>query len=472
MTDFKKIGEELLRGLGVTTHDELYDVLNFAILQKHLKHRFKTLFNCQTLTFVRACYPEWEVCSWKFKSPLKHQWDDPDNCRFAVEYIAKQEGWVSRVDYHKMNGVLITKYIGEGLSDRYGGKTWDMMMELYPPADPANRMAEDYWYPWMMGELKTEEGERKRGRATPKGTFTEAADRRWYVEWLCRRCNLTIPDDLPKLTQWHFIENYGKGMLVKHYRTSVYACLHDLFPEYKESHLEWYMFTQKPKNRFTDMDERLRAMLYVRRMIGLTTAEDFYDLSLADFEELNLGGLLYHSGPKGAGFAKIIKELNPDLTFDLVKFNRHKTEIMVVKFFEKQGFRTETQLCIYKTEYNSYFRMDVVIPELNLIIEIDGNQHFKGKLAFFQRIGHELILKRDVFKMQEASRKGLSVIRISQMECWNGREAWLTTHLLPLIHKYSEPTNVFLTTTAEFSGIYDEHKERLTTELTESDLYG
>jgi len=471
MADFKAIGDEMMRVLDATCYDDLYDTLNFSVLRKHLKHRFKTLFNCQTLTFIRACYPDWECCSWKFKSPLKNQWNDISNCRFAIDYIAKQEGWKSRTEYHKINGILIAKYIGLGLSDRYSGKIWKMMMEIYPPVDPSNKMADDYWYPWMMGGPQNgdEEG-RKRCRSTPKDTFTETENRRWYVEWLCTRLQMNIPEDLPKLTQKHFIDNFGKGMLVKYYNTSVYKCLHDLFPEFSSSHMEWYMFTQKPKNSFNNNEERIRAMKYVRQQLGLNAPEDFYDLSVNDFAELNLGGLIYHSSQKGTGFAKIIQELNPDLVFDLTRFNRHKTENMVVKYFRKRGYTIDTQYIIYKTEYNTYFYLDIIFPELDLVIEIDGDQHFKGRLAFFQKIGHELILKRDIFKMQKANSKGLSIIRISQTECWNGRESWITNNLLPLIKSYEAPTNFFITTTPEFDNVYSEHKAGLLTELIEDDI--
>jgi len=485
MTDNVLIGEEITRVLGISSYDELYDRLNFSVLQKQLKGRFKTLFKSQTLTFVRLCYPEWAVCSWKFKSPLKHQWDDKENCRVAIEYIAQQEGWTTRMDYHKLSNQIINAYIGAGLMDRYQGKVWDLLMELYPPSDPENKMAEDYWYPWMMGnrdgeddgedEEKKDDG-CKRKRGTPKGTFEGKEGRRWYVEWLCKQCNLSIPDDLSKLTQNHFDKNYGKGMIVKYYNTSVYKCLLDLFPEYATTHLEWFMMVQKPKKSFKKMDERIRAMMYVRQTLGLTVAEDFYDLSITDFEELNLRGLIYHSETfetrehAETGFAKTIQKLNPDLRFDLSRFNRHKTERMVEKYFQERGYTVVTQYNIWETKYGGTFRFDIVLPDLNLIIEIDGDQHFKGRLTFFQGIGHELILKRDVFKMQEAKRKGMSVLRISQMECWKGRESWITNHLLPHIKRYPEPSTIFIETTSEFTDAYSEHKLLLPITLSEEDI--
>ena len=460
--NYEEVGQEVMRQLHCSSYEELYESLNFNELRKILKHKFKTEFNCQTLTFLRKCYPAWKFCSWKFRSPLKNQWTDKGNCEFALRYIADQEGWTSRADYYKLNNNLIKQYIGSGLIDPYGGKLYAILMDIFPPKDPQDKWSEDYWIPWMVGE-------QPKGRSTPKGTFETAENRRWYVEWLCRRIGFSIPQDLHKLSRKEFEENYGKGMLVRYYNTSVFACLKDLFPEYEAEHLQWFNMSQKPKGVIGDQEERVRAMKYLREKMGWNTAEDFYGLSRDDFDEHRLGQLIYYKSDV-KGFADAIIKLNPDLEFDRAKFNRHKTEQLVEKELAGE-FQVETHYTIFTSSRGGSFKMDIRIPSIKVFIEIDGPQHF-GQLALYQQVGRQILLNRDLFKTQEAMKKGYSVIRIIQEECFAGKSAWIREHLRPLLKEYPEPTVLYLETTEKNKGVYQGHKEGLCGSLDEGCLYG
>lgn len=83
---------------------------------------------------------------------------------------------------------------------------------------------------------------------------------------------------------------------------------------------------------------------------------------------------------------------------------------------------------------------DFIIVELNLIIELDGEQHFK-------RMGHwdppEKTMRKDVVKTIEANNAGISTVRISQEEVWLDKGNW-ETKLTDAIRAYSTPTNIFL----------------------------
>lgn len=298
-----------IRGLlGTETPDGLYSTLNSTFLQKTLKHMFKTRFNSQTLTFIRKCYPDWAVCSWKFKSPLKNQWNDKQNRIFAVcTYIKEQEKWTCRDDFYKLNINILQKHLGSGITDYYAGRVYDILIDvlppsfiektdepirhamlLMPPAKIENRHAIDNWYPWKIGDQRDCEetvGGRKRCRATPKGLWSEPSNRKWYVEWLCKEKGYAIPDDLNRLNRYDFEEHYGKGMLVKCYNTCILTCLHDIFPEYIESHLQWFMFKRKPSNSCLNKLDFPRAMKYICEKEGWVRPEHFYQLRRKDFDE-------------------------------------------------------------------------------------------------------------------------------------------------------------------------------------------
>lgn len=98
---------------------------------------------------------------------------------------------------------------------------------------------------------------------------------------------------------------------------------------------------------------------------------------------------------------------------------------------------------------------DFKIPELKLILELDGRQHFEQVRNW--KCPKEQ-LRTDVFKMRHANKKGYSVIRLLQEEVWDGREAWLEANLHECIVLNPCVTNTFMATD---DGIYDQHIEML-----------
>lgn len=463
-----EIGKYVMDELKVDSYDKLYECLNFGILYKILRGDFKKLFGCRTIDFVRKCYPGWKVCSWKFKSPLKYQWTDIENRRFAVcEYIKEQEGWTCRNDFYKLNIKIVEKHLKKGFMDYYQGRLYDVLMDLLPPKDPSSLDAEDIWFPWMIGDQSAIiDNSRGTCRSTPKRLWEEVSNRKWYIEWLCNKKNYAIPDDLHRLVKNDFIQNYGMGMLTKCYRCCVSRCLQSIFPEHIEK-LQWFMFKRKPTNSFKNETELICAMNYLRLKNGWVAAEQFYELSAEDFATYGLRGLV----KRGETFADSVIRLNPDLTFEKSKFNRHKTEELVMKILKNLKFEYRSHVVVYKSSSGGEFRMDIIIPSLKLYIEIDGNQHFKGQLEAFQRLGWEVHLCRDVFKMKEALKSGMSVIRIVQMECWNGKEEWFKTNIVPYIKLYDTPTIKYVTTTEKYKDCYNHHQEYIDKPISEDDMY-
>ena len=84
---------------------------------------------------------------------------------------------------------------------------------------------------------------------------------------------------------------------------------------------------------------------------------------------------------------------------------------------------------------------DFFIENLNLIIELDGLQHFQ-KIAYWLSTPEE-IQKNDKYKMDIANKNGYSVIRIFQVDVWEDKNNWKET-LTNAIKKYDEVTNIFI----------------------------
>ena len=70
-----------------------------------------------------------------------------------------------------------------------------------------------------------------------------------------------------------------------------------------------------------------------------------------------------------------------------------------------------------------YFPFDFVINDHNIIIELDGKQHF---IQVSNWLSPEEQQERDLYKMKCANDNGFSVIRILQLDVWNDRYDWHT----------------------------------------------
>jgi very-short-patch-repair endonuclease len=139
---------------------------------------------------------------------------------------------------------------------------------------------------------------------------------------------------------------------------------------------------------------------------------------------------------------------------------------------------TGCPLCVYKTEMKVYdflinyypslikeFRMDscklkfhlpfdFCIPELMVLIEVDGGQHFRQVRNWGDP---QNAMKRDIFKMRKAKEAGYKVIRIVQEDVYDNDEEWLRDHILPEIVN-PDRNDMFISLDGD---LYNDHKALL-----------
>ena len=135
--------------------------------------------------------------------------------------------------------------------------------------------------------------------------------------------------------------------------------------------------------------------------------------------------------------------------------------------------KTETKLYIYlkdsfnvlknvkynwcrNEKTNRKLEYDFVIPNLNLIIELDGYQHFQQISNWRCPIEQ---LESDIYKTKCANENGYRVIRLLQEEVFYNDSNWLDVNLkLYLTH---QTDNVFIAVDEKYRSIYDKHIELL-----------
>lgn len=84
---------------------------------------------------------------------------------------------------------------------------------------------------------------------------------------------------------------------------------------------------------------------------------------------------------------------------------------------------------------------DFVIEEKKLIIELDGEQHFKQVASWNTP---EETQKRDIFKMNKANENGYSVIRVYQMDVYRDENNWKIKLEKAINTNYESPQNIYI----------------------------
>ena len=92
----------------------------------------------------------------------------------------------------------------------------------------------------------------------------------------------------------------------------------------------------------------------------------------------------------------------------------------------------------YKADWcknKNYLPFDICIPSLKIIIELDGNQHFK-KIGNWK--DQQEIQEKDRYKMKCAINNGFSIIRLLQEDVLYNRIDW-KQQLFKVLRLYESP---------------------------------
>ncbi len=97
---------------------------------------------------------------------------------------------------------------------------------------------------------------------------------------------------------------------------------------------------------------------------------------------------------------------------------------------------------------------DFLVESSKLIIELDGDQHFKDVKSWnsFKKD----VIQNDIFKMKCAMDNGYTVVRLNQTDIWSDNFDWKDELQEIIKDKRDTPTSIFLTSDKKIN-IYDDH---------------
>ena len=130
---------------------------------------------------------------------------------------------------------------------------------------------------------------------------------------------------------------------------------------------------------------------------------------------------------------------------------KHKTEKKLFEWlvinFPKLDISIQAKFdwCIWEPT-NRKCRYDFLIAEYNLLIELDGEQHFK-QIANWGSV--EATHEKDLFKIKKASENNYTLIRIYQPDVYYDRNEW-DEKLKKCIKQYTDPECIFICAGKEY----------------------
>jgi hypothetical protein len=123
---------------------------------------------------------------------------------------------------------------------------------------------------------------------------------------------------------------------------------------------------------------------------------------------------------------------------------KNKTELILLKWLSNIYSMIQIHIkfdwCIFQ-ESDRKGEFDFIIEEKKIIVELDGDQHFR-QVSNWQSV--DSIQKRDFFKMKCANTNGYTVIRILQTDVFNNLNNWENNLKESLDIKYEIPTCIFI----------------------------
>jgi very-short-patch-repair endonuclease len=128
---------------------------------------------------------------------------------------------------------------------------------------------------------------------------------------------------------------------------------------------------------------------------------------------------------------------------------RYKTEDKLFKILIEKYHTLKSQ---YKVEWckdKKHLPFDLVIEERKIILEIDGEQHWK-QVAKWKTPEHNR--ERDLYKMKCANKNGFSIIRIIQEDIFKNKYDWLSelTNNIENITNENRVQNIYMCKNNEY----------------------
>jgi hypothetical protein len=126
---------------------------------------------------ISAVYPEHEWVPWRFNQVSKGFWNNMENQKQTMAYVAKQLNIKDLNEWYGVTVSQVEKIAGSGLLNVYNNSLIKLLQSVYP---------EHPWQVWKFAQV-------------PRGFWDSNENQREYLRVLQEQLNIS------KLSDWHSV---------------------------------------------------------------------------------------------------------------------------------------------------------------------------------------------------------------------------------------------------------------------------
>jgi hypothetical protein len=344
------------------------------------------------------------IYPWMFKVSKMGIWEDETNVFKYIKWLEKKIKIKKLSDWYKVDKKSFSNNYGGGLLVRIEKSSiYEILKNIYP----------DYkWIPWLFKNSHT-------------GIWSDTKNHRQFLDWVIEKEKIDPKSDEIYNLNSSTITKYNGRYLMRKYDNFVDM----IIANFPELNLNKFKFFHKGRGTWDNQENHKAALLFLGELLGFKNKNDWYGISVDDFEKNGLSGL--YTLPKYNGSPAEVCRINlEEFNFDMTKFNYTSKFEFRARCFAKCFFGENNIIREPKLNYLRYkksqrrVKLDIYIPRPNLsnkwklAIEYNGRQHYFPSFgATKKEFQHLKSLDKEKYELCVKNKIKLIIIKYDQ---WDG----------------------------------------------------
>lgn len=271
--------------LGVSKLDDWYGIRKADFVRAGGSTVLVNHFGGSLMEALKFVYPAHQWHPWRRDTVPKSFWTKKENVHQFLEWLGNQVGIQKLEDWYSVTkNQVSTKWprtkptVARPNTRRFHISLAEMLMQTFP-SHP--------WLPWKFAS------------GVPVSYWDSIENQRRFLDWM-------LHDVLGQrqLDAWYIVpyrvvvENGGLGLIANKYGASLVKALRAVYPEHKW--LEWKFLAGVSKSFWEDRNNQIEYLEWLSQQLGVSSMDQWYQVSAEDIKSRAGAGLLKHHGHKVA----------------------------------------------------------------------------------------------------------------------------------------------------------------------------